>query len=72
MADDLSTQITAAELRGAGMPDADPRAMAACFDAASGLINVGLSNGCSFAFSARLAQGLEEASPDALAEVEIL
>ncbi|MGF7211099.1 hypothetical protein GGE65_005715 [Skermanella aerolata] len=72
MADDPSTQITAAELRGAEMLDADPSAIAACFDAASGLINVGLSNGCSFAFPVRLAQGLEEASPDALAEVEIL
>jgi hypothetical protein len=72
MADDPSTQITAAELRGAEMLDADPRAIAACFDAASGLVNVGLSNGCSFAFPARLAQGLEDASPDALAEVEML
>jgi hypothetical protein len=72
MADDPSTQITAAELRGAEMLDADPRAIAACFDAASGLIIVDLSNGCSFAFPARLAQGLEDASPEALAEVEIL
>jgi hypothetical protein len=72
MADDPSTQITAAELRGAEMLNADPRAIAARFDAASGLINVRLSNGCSFAFPTRLAQGLEEASPDVLTEVEIL
>jgi len=42
------------------------------FFAVSGLINVGLSNGCSFAFPVSLAQGLEQANPDALAEVEIL
>ena len=50
----------------------EPRARAARFDAASGRIVVDLANGCSFAFPARLAQGLEDASADALAEVEVL
>lgn len=33
---------------------------------------VDLSNGCTFAFPPRLAQGLEDATDDQLAEVEIL
>jgi hypothetical protein len=72
MTDDLLFQIAAAEQRGAKALATEPRAMAARFDAVSERIIVDLSNGCSFAFPARLAQGLEEASPDALAEVEIL
>jgi len=72
MTDDLSTQIAYAERRGAEMLETEPRAKTARFDAASGCIVVDLSNGYSFAFPARLAQGLEDASPDALAEVEVL
>jgi hypothetical protein len=33
---------------------------------------VDLTNGCTFAFPPRFAQGLEQASPDQLADVEIL
>jgi len=72
MTDDLSTRIADAERRGAEMLETKPWAKTARFDTASGRIVVDLSNGCSFAFPARLAQGLEDASPDALAEVEIL
>ena len=72
MTDDLSTRIADAERRGAEMLVTEPRARTARFDAASGRIVVDLSNGCGFAFPARLAQGLEDASPDALAEVEVL
>ena len=72
MTDDLSTRIAEAEQRGAEMLETEPRARTARFDAASGRIIVDLSNGCSFAFPARLAHGLEDASPDALAEVEVL
>jgi hypothetical protein len=72
MTADLSTQIVAAEQRGAEISETGHRATSARFDATSGLFNVDFSSGCSFAFPARLAQGLEEASPDALAEVEIL
>jgi hypothetical protein len=72
MIDDLSTRIAVAERRGTEMLDTEPRARTARFDAASGRVVVDLSNGCSFAFPARLAQGLEDASPDALAEVEVL
>jgi len=72
MTDDLSTRIADAERRGAEMLETEPRAKTARFDAASGRIVVDLFNGCIFAFPARLAQGLEDASPDALAEVEVL
>jgi hypothetical protein len=72
MTDDLSTRIADAERRGAEMLETEPRARTARFDAASGRIVVDLSNGCSFAFPARLAQGLEDASPNALVEVEVL
>ena len=72
MTDDLSNRIGDAERRGAEMLETEPRAKTARFDAASSRIVVDLSNGCSFAFPAYLAQGLEDASPDALAEVEVL
>ena len=72
MIDDLSIQFADAERRGAEMLATEPRARAARFDAVSGRIVVDLANGCSFAFPARLAQGLEDASADALAEVEVL
>ncbi len=42
------------------------------YDKRSGRIVVALTNGCTFAFPPRLAQGLEEASSDQLAAVEIL
>lgn len=72
MTADLSTQIVAAKQRGVEILEIGHRATSARFDAASGLINVDFFSGCSFAFPARLAQGLEDASPEALAEVEIL
>ena len=72
MTDDLLFQIAAAEQRGAKALETEPRSIAARFDPVSGRIIVDLSNGCSFAFPARLAQGLEEASSDVLAEVELL
>lgn len=49
-----------------------PRAASARYDAASGRVVVELTNGCGFLFPARAVQGLEAATDDALAEVEIL
>ena len=72
MTDDLSSQIANAERRGTEMLAAEPRAKSARFDTTSGRFIVELSNGCCFAFPARLAQGLEDAPPETLAEVEIL
>jgi len=49
-----------------------PPAIAASYDAGSRKVRVDLSNGCAFIFPAVLAQGLGDASDDALARVEIL
>jgi hypothetical protein len=49
----------------------EPRAVAATYDAASGRISVDLANGCMFAFPPRLALGLEQASAEQLAAVQI-
>jgi hypothetical protein len=48
------------------------RARAARYEAQTGRVHVDLTNGCSFAFPARLAQGLEHANHKDLAQVEIL
>ena len=50
----------------------EPRAAVARYDTTSGRVIVELVNGCTFAFPARLAQGLAEASEAQLAQVEIL
>ena len=50
----------------------EPRAKRARYDRKTGRILVELTNGCSFAFPARRAQGLEDASDDELAGVSIL
>jgi hypothetical protein len=47
------------------------RAVAARYDQDSGRVIVDLINGASFAFPARLAQGLCDATPEQLAEIEI-
>jgi hypothetical protein len=49
-----------------------PRARAARYDRRTARILVDLTNGCSFAFPARQAQGLERASDAELAQVEVL
>src|SRR5258708_4359813 len=72
MADDLDRMLDKAERRGRQSVADEPRAIDARYDAASGRVLVSLSNGCSFAFPARLAEGLEAASDDDLASVEIL
>lgn len=50
----------------------EPRARAASFDRQSGRIVVELTNGCTFVFPSNLAQGLETATDEQLAKVEIL
>jgi hypothetical protein len=72
MSDDRSTAIAAAGRRGVRSLRTEPRARAARYDRRAGRILVELTNGCSFAFPARQAQGLERASDTALAQVEIL
>jgi hypothetical protein len=72
MGDDLYLLIAEAEARGRRDLADTPRARSARYDPPSGNVHVELTNGCSFAFPARQAQGLESASDEALAEVEIL
>jgi hypothetical protein len=72
MADDLAILITKAERRGRKVLEDEPHARSARYDRASGRITVELTNGCTFAFPARRVEGLENASEEALAEVEIL
>ena len=72
MSDDLTNMIAAAKRRGQRSMKFEPRARAARYDRRTGCMRVALTNGCSFAFPARKAQGLERASDEDLARVEIL
>ena len=65
-------EIDAARERGRRALVEEPRAIAARYDRRRGKIVVDLANGCSFAFPPELAQGLNEASEEDLAAVEVL
>ena len=64
--------IRAALERGRIARQSEPRAASARCDAALDRVIVDLTNGCTFSFPPRLAQGLETASAAQLADVEIL
>lgn len=66
------TEIDAAMERGRIAQQIEPRADAARYDKRNSRIIVDLTNGCTFAFPPRLAQGLETATDEELAAVEIL
>ena len=72
MADLSDDQLAAAEEHGRIAARTEPRAASARFDRRRGRIVVELTNGCTFAFPPRLAQGLEQASDEQLAAFEIL
>ncbi|MEP9388730.1 DUF2442 domain-containing protein [Mesorhizobium sp. KR9-304] len=72
MAELTDKEIDAALARGQAAATNDPRAASARYDHRLGRIVVELTNGCTFAFPPRLAQGLEAATEDELAEVEIM
>ena len=72
MDDDLDAMFAEGEQRGRETRATEPRARTARYDRRSGRVVVDLDNGCAFAFPARLAQGLENASDDGLATVEVL
>ena len=72
MAEPTDAEIDAALEHGRTVCQAELRAQACRYEAATGRIVVDLTNGCVFAFPARLGQGLEHASDEQLAEVEIL
>lgn len=65
-------EYEAAVERGRIAEATEPRARSARYDRKSGKIVIELKNGSTFAFPARLAQGLENATDDELAEVEVL
>ena len=72
MAELTDAQIGAAVERGRIARLTEPRAANARYDRDAGRVIVELTNGCVFAFPPRLAQGLEVATDDQLASVEIL
>ena len=72
MADLTDAEIEAALERGRIAQQTEPRAASARYDGKSGRIIVELTNGCTFAFPARVAQGLETATEDELATVEVI
>ena len=64
--------IAEANARGAAFRDAQPHALAARYDAKAGRVIVELTNGATFAFPPALVEGLHDASPDEIAEVEVI
>ena len=64
-------EIEAAEERGRIAYETEPRAVSARYDAKAQRIVVELASGATFAFPPALAQGLCDASPEDLAEIEI-
>lgn len=65
-------EIDAALARGEAARLFEPRAAAVRYDRARERVAVELTNGCTFTFPPRLAQGLESATEDQLAQVEVL
>lgn len=61
-----------AQRRGATDLQVKPRARAAHYDQVQDRIVIELISGATFSFPARLAQGLESATPEQLADIEIL
>ena len=72
MAEISDAQIDAGLERGRQALESEPRAASARYDRKLGRVVVELTNGCTFAFPPRLAQGLETATDEQLKTVEIL
>jgi hypothetical protein len=72
MVDLTAAEIAAARERGRLYRATQPHAVSARYDAKSDRIIVDLTSGATFAFPPRLAQGLADAAPAHLAEVELL
>ncbi|WEQ54167.1 DUF2442 domain-containing protein (plasmid) [Komagataeibacter oboediens] len=68
----IEKQMDAAYERGRIRRETVPQAIAAGCDATTGRVTVELSNGTRFEFPASQAQGLERATPEQLAQVEIM
>lgn len=72
MAEMTDTAIDAALQRGRDTRSQEPRANAAHYDRKLDRVIVALTNGCTFAFPPGLAQGLQTATAEQLAQVELL
>jgi len=72
MVEITDAEIRAAQQRGLLAQRTEPRAAAARYDRKRKRVVVDLLNGTTFAFPPNLAQGLEAATEDQLAEVEVL
>jgi len=72
MTEPTDAQIDIALARGKAARLTEPRAASARYDRQLDRVIVDLTNGCTFAFPPRLAQGLETATEDELAQVEVL
>lgn len=72
MAEISDAAIEAARLRGLEAQRNEPRAVKARYDRRRKRVVVDLLNGATFAFPAHLAQGLDTATDDELAKVEVL
>ncbi|KRA57782.1 hypothetical protein ASD79_15825 [Caulobacter sp. Root655] len=72
MAELTDAEIDAATALGEQLALIEPRAASARYDQATGRIVVELTSGSAFAFPARLGQGLETATDEQLAQVEVL
>ncbi len=71
MGDLTNAEIDAATERGRKASVTEPRVVTAQYDDERDCIVVELTNDCVFSFPPRLAQGLESASRDQVAEVEV-
>lgn len=65
-------QMPAAEERGRIIRETQPHARAARYDAKADRVIVELESGATFAFPPRLVEGLQDASADEIAEVEVI
>ena len=72
MAELTEAQIDVAAERGRIARRNEPRAASARYDHGLDRVIVNLTNGCTFSFPPRLAQGLESATAEQLAAVEVL
>lgn len=72
MAEPTDAEIDAAAECGRIARAIEPRASGARYDRQRGRVIVDLTNGCTFTFPPRMAQGLEAATDDQLADIEVL
>jgi hypothetical protein len=72
MADITDAEFEKASRRGSRLAGKEPRAVSARYDRRRDRIVVELTNGSTFAFPPKLAEGLSEASPEQLSQIEVL